>query len=298
MDENQLVAISPEPTQARSGSTARLIKEWLFRFGVNFKEDIAPIQPLWLETFGGMDAATLERLFSRALRACKFFPKVSEILEPLESAERNATPKAAEEAWEMVLDIRRRYWNPDIPGPLDRATATLSERVRQAARASGVFRDFESVEALHTRAKKRFVESFAAYGDLERDGFLLPDGEIKNLLSGFAQTKMLPAPIEDWSACRDRGKAYRAQLATQGAPDLLPEERLRVADELAAAARKVLDQPCKHVVTVSDQTREAVRRQAEIIKARYPASETPEHLRRYILEPAAPIPQRAEDVTS
>jgi uncharacterized integral membrane protein (TIGR00697 family) len=137
---------------------------------------------------------------------------------PLESAEKNATPKDAEEAWVIVLDIRRRYWNPDIPDPFNRAVARLSERVRQAARASGVFRDFDSVEALHNWAKKRFVESFAAYGDLERDGFLLPDGEIKNLLSGFAQTKMLPAPVEDWSECRERGEKYRSQLATQGVP--------------------------------------------------------------------------------
>jgi hypothetical protein len=294
---SQLLPISQGKTQEASASTDKLIREWLFRFGVEHKEDVAPKLPLWLEAFGGMDAAILERLFSRALRACKFFPKVSEILEPLESAEKNATPEAAEEAWEMVVDIRRRYWNPDIPGPLERATARLSERVRQAARASGVFRDFESVEALHTWAKKRFVESFAAYGDLERDGFLLPDGEIKNLLSGFARTKMLPAPSQDWSECRARGEVYRAQLATQGAPDLLPEQRLRIADELAAAARKVLDQPRKHVVTVSDQTREAVRRQAEIIKSRYPTSDTPEHLRRYILEPAPPIAQRVEDVT-
>lgn len=217
-----------------------------------------------------MDAAILERLFSRALRACKFFPKVAEILEPLESAEKNATPEAAEEAWEMVVDIRRRYWNPDIPGPLDRATARLSERVRQAARAAGVFRDFESVEALHTWAKKRFVESFAAYGDLERDGFLLPDGEIKNLLSGFAQTKMLPAPPQDWSECRARGEAYRSQLATQGPPDLLPEERLRIADELAEAARKVLEQPREHVIVVPDEARIALRRQAEALKGSFP----------------------------
>ncbi len=250
--------------------TDKLIREWLFRFGVEHKEDVAPKLPLWLEAFGGMDASILERLFSRALRTCKFFPRVSEILEPLESAEKKAAPEAAAEAWEMVLDIRRRYWNPDIPGPLNRATARLSERVRQAARASGVFRDFESVDALHTWAKKRFVESFAAYGDLERDGFLLPEGEIKSLISGFAQSKMLPAPVEDWSGCRERGEKYRSQLATQGIPDLSPEERLRVADELAAAARRVLDQPREHVVTVSDEARAALRRQAESLKRAFP----------------------------
>ena len=108
----------------------------------------------------------------------------------------------------MVLDIRRRYWNPDIPGSFDRAVARLSERVRQAARAAGVFRDFDSVADLHTWAKKRFVESFTSCGELERDRFLLPEGEIKDLLAGIAEAKMLPAPSSDWSECRARGEAH------------------------------------------------------------------------------------------
>jgi hypothetical protein len=295
--KSQLLPISLSETQERSDLTAKLIREWLFRFGVEHKEDVAPKLPLWLESFGGMDAAILERLFSRALRTSRFFPKISEILEPLATAEANAAPEAAEEAWARVLEIRRVHWNPDIPGPFNRAIARLSERVQQAARAAGIFRDFESVEALHTWAKKRFVESFIAHGEREQNEFLLPDGEIKNLLSGFAQTKMLPAMSSDWNECRARGEAYRAQLATHGAPDLLPEERLRIADELAAAARKVLDQPREHLVTVSDERRKALRCQAELIQSRYPTSNTPEHLRRYISEPAPSIAKKVEDVT-
>src|SRR5205807_9903778 len=56
-------------------------------------------------------------------------------LEPLQKAEKLAAPEAAATAWERVLEIRRLYWCPDIPGPFDRALAGLSERVRQAARA-------------------------------------------------------------------------------------------------------------------------------------------------------------------
>src|SRR5260370_42023539 len=103
---NQLVVISPSETQRPSDSTDQLIREWVSRFGVEHKEDVAPKLPLWLEAFGGMDAAILERLFHRALRTCKFFPKISEILEPLASAEANAAPEAAEEAWRRVLEIR------------------------------------------------------------------------------------------------------------------------------------------------------------------------------------------------
>jgi len=242
-----------------------------------------------------MDATILERLFSRALKTCKFFPKISEILEPLENAEKKAAPTAAEEAWERVLEIRRVHWNPDLPYCLDRVLSRVSERIRMAARAAGVFRDFDSVEALHVWAKKRFVESFIGYSEREQEAFLLPAGEIKNLLAGVAETKILQAPVEDWSACRARGEEYRAQLAARGIPDLPAEERLRVADDLSAAARKVLetsDARQTHAITSSDEQFRAMRYQAEIIKRKYPAPEvTDPILKRYILEP---IPAHSE----
>lgn len=221
--ESQLLPTSRSKTQGRSDSPEKLIREWLFRFGVEHKEDVAPKHPLWLEAFGGMNAAILERLFSRALRTCKFFPKVSEILEPLANAEANAAPEAAEEAWACVLEIRRVHWNPDIPGPFHRALAGLSDRVRQAARAAGVFRDFTAEEfengALHTWAKKRFVESFCGYGELEQDQFLLPDGEIKRLLADAARLKALPSPEVSFEHLHNRGLEYtehaKARTATE-----------------------------------------------------------------------------------
>ena len=77
---NQLEVISPCETQEHSDSTDTLIKQWLFRFAVNFEKDVAPILPLWQETFSGIDAKTLESLFKRAFTTCKFFPKVADIL--------------------------------------------------------------------------------------------------------------------------------------------------------------------------------------------------------------------------
>jgi hypothetical protein len=196
--EKPPLQISLSKTQGRSDS-----REWLYRFGVEYKEDVAPKLPLWLEEFGGIEAAILERLFSRALRTCRYFPKVSEILEPLVNGEKNAAPVAAESAWEQILDIRRRYWNPDIPGPFNRAISRLSDRIRQAARAAGVFRNFTGAEfeqgGLHTWGKKRFVESFLRYGELRQDQYLLPEGDVKELLFGFAQSKTLPATAEAWS---------------------------------------------------------------------------------------------------
>jgi len=238
--ESQLLPISLSKTQERSDSTEKLIKEWLFRFGVEHKEDVAPKLPLWLEAFGGLDSSTLERLFHRAIRSCKYFPKVSEILEPLANAEANAAPEAAEEAWALVLEIRRVHWNPDIPSPFQRAWARLSDRIRRAARAAGVFQDFESKEALHTWAKKRFVESFIAYGELEQDRFLIPDGEIKNLLAGAARAKALPASQIDFHLLHERGLRYAEQnkllntysRVSRNLPAWEPEKRAEIEAEL------------------------------------------------------------------
>ena len=101
----KLLPISPSETPKPSASTDALIREWLFRFGVEHKEDIGPKLPLWLEAFGGMDPATLESLFRKALRSCRFFPKVTEILEPLQAVKEAALPEEASEAWQKVRSI-------------------------------------------------------------------------------------------------------------------------------------------------------------------------------------------------
>jgi hypothetical protein len=227
-----VLPISRCKTQERSASTDALIREWLFRFGVEHKEDVAPRLPLWLEAFSKIEPTILERLFNRTLKTCRFFPKVSEILEPLENAEKKAAPEAAEESWQRVLEIRRVHWNPDIPAPFHRAVAGLSDRVQQAARAAGVFQDFESVEALHVWAKKRFVESFIAYGEREHDAFLLPAGEIRDFLLGIAEQKALPASQVSFHELHKRGLEYSETLKRP--PEEPPAPRasfaLRVVD--------------------------------------------------------------------
>jgi hypothetical protein len=243
-----------EASASDSLPTDRLIREWLFRFGLNFEKDVVPLLPLWLESFGGMDPETLESLFRKALKTCKFFPRVAEILEPIRKAEETAVPQAAEEAWRQVLEIRRLYWNPDIPGGLSRQVRQLSERVQQAARAAGIWRDFESIEALHTWAKKRFIESFIGWGEVEQDKFLLPDGEIRNLLAEVAQVKALPGPSQDWHELHARGLEYAKTPSVQS-------ERAE-----AAIAAPMREEP--RVVDFEGRRAE-LRRQAEIIRAKY-----------------------------
>jgi hypothetical protein len=234
------------------------------RFALNADKEldataVGVYESLWSEAFSDLSDSCLSAAFQKTLRTAQFWPiKVADVRKHVSQAVSNATDEASEKAWGRVLEIRRVSWNPDIPGPFDRAVARLSERVRQAARAAGVFRDFTAEEyengALHTWAKKRFLESFNAWGEREQDKFLLPDGEAKKLLIEFAETKALP-----WTKPKE-------------APQLPAEERLRVADEVAEAAREVLAsyKPKEHLVTVSDETRTALRRQAEMLKRSFP----------------------------
>lgn len=263
---------STSPNQSKSD----LIREWILKFALNAGQaldstTVGVYTALWCESFDELPANVLEAAFRKAIGTCRFWPvKIADILQQVEHAKESATCEAADRSWEYVLDLRRRFWNPDMPGGFSRGMPALSPRIDRAARAAGVFRDHESIEALHVWAKKKFVESFTRWDEAGESQNLLPDGEIKDLLEELAQTKLLPAPSLGWNEGRARGEAYRSQLATQGLPNLTPEERLRVADELAAAARKLLDQPRETVIVVTDEGRTALGRQAEMLKRSFP----------------------------
>jgi hypothetical protein len=69
----------------------------------------------------------------------------------------------------------------------------ISERTQRAINAAGgldFIRECDA-EAL-TWARKRFLESYVRWGELQQDQFMLPDGEVKSLFAEAAQ-KLLPA---------------------------------------------------------------------------------------------------------
>jgi hypothetical protein len=214
-------------------------------------------EAIWTEGFSDLPNSVLEAAFRKTLRTVKYWPvKVADIREHVSNAEENAANVAAEEAWERVLELRRLYWCPDLPGGFSRGMPKLSERVQQAARAAGVFRDFESTEGLHVWAKKRFIESFIVYGEMKQDAFLLPDGEIKRMLTSFAQAKVLPAPCVEWNELRERGEAYRAETATLRESTAKPTEPL---------------QEIPRVIDCEGRAAE-LKDQAELIRQKYPTS--------------------------
>jgi hypothetical protein len=207
--ENKLAVISQSKTQERSASDS-LIREWLFRFGVNFEKDVAPVLPLWLEAFGGMNPETLEPLFKKALMACKFFPRIADILEQVEHAKGNAAEEAAAQKWSEVLTYVRLEFNPDIPpcpacfqreqcdrhNP-PRIYRQIGERTQRAINAAGGLAYIADCEPEEKQwARKRFIEQYIRYGELEQEQFLLPEGELKKLLAGAAETKSLVRALE------------------------------------------------------------------------------------------------------
>lgn len=148
---------------------------------------------MWEDAFSDLSPQVLETAFRKTLQTCKFWPvKVADIREHIYRTKETASTEAADLEWQRVLAIRRTEYNPDLPQYLARALARLPDRVQRAARAAGVFREFESTDDLHTWAKKRFIESFLAWEEIEENQFLLPDGELKNMLAEVATAKALP----------------------------------------------------------------------------------------------------------
>ena len=229
-------------------SRKQLIREWIARFALNADKEldaraVGVYESLWLDGFSDLSDSCLVAAFRKTIQSAKFWPvKIADVREHVARAETNATAEAAQKAWERVLEIRRCHWNPDIPGPFNRALAALPERIRQCARASGVFRDVESADDLHVWAKKRFLESFTAYGERAQDAFLLPDGEIKNLLADFSSVKALPAPTVHVADLHSRGVEYGKELRVlyewKNTADALPEwdaeTRKQIEQEIAA----------------------------------------------------------------
>jgi hypothetical protein len=173
-----------------SASTDRLIKEWLFRFGIEHKEEVAPRLPLWQEAFSGIDAKTLESLFKRAFATCKFFPKIADILEPLQAVEQSD----CENEWQSLLDYCREWIHPDIRFS---GAPQLPAEIDHAARAAGGVQFLRecSKEELGWR-KKAFIEDLQRSrktGDLAG---LLTGGELRKLLKKAAPSvALLPAAI-------------------------------------------------------------------------------------------------------
>jgi hypothetical protein len=184
------------------------------------------VLPLWQEAFGEIDPEILKPLFRRALKTCKFFPKVAEILAPLESVgETNC-----EQEWQALLDYVRRWVDPDMPGGRFRGAPELPVEIDHAARAAGgVFWLRECPTSELQWAKKRFTEDLTRSrktGDLKG---LLTGGEFRKLLQKAARSvPQLPAPTP---AEREQAVQGSAPLKTAVLCILPSEKRKTLSPE-------------------------------------------------------------------
>ena len=190
----------PRSTDTEKSNKVSLIEKWVVRFALNAGQVLDPTAiaiyvSLWMEAFSNVSVPVLRQAFRRTLQTAKFWPiKVADIMDHIARAEESASAEAAELAWQQVLDLYRKCYNPDIPQYLDRALSKLPEQVRRAALAAGVFREHETSESLHVWCKRRFIESFLAWDERKQNELLLPSGEMRDLIEKSAQ-KLLPASL-------------------------------------------------------------------------------------------------------
>jgi hypothetical protein len=148
----------------------------------------------WEDGFSDVDASRLKAAFVACLRshAFKTIPTIGDIRKHLQKAEGNAAEEGAAAKWSQVVEYIRLHYSPDIP---PKNAPRITERTQRAINAAGGLAYIADCEPEAKQwARKRFIESYIRYGELQQEQFLLPEGELKNLLAGFSQTKALPAP--------------------------------------------------------------------------------------------------------
>jgi hypothetical protein len=187
------MTISERPSNPPTAK-ARLIKDWLVKFSLNCNEPLGEIasrgyQHMWEEVFAHVDYSSLKTAFAKTLRTCKFFPRVADVLEHLDHAKDNEAEEGAALKWDEVRRNIRLHYHPDLG---HWHGSKISDRTQQAINAAGGLPHISECEPKDlVFARQRFIEAYLRWGELEQDQYLLPDGEVKNLLAGLAQAKTL-----------------------------------------------------------------------------------------------------------
>ena len=203
---------------------------------------LAIYETLWLDSFATVTAGRLEAAFRKTIRACKFFPKVADVWEHLDAAQGAAKDEVAERAWQRLLDYIREWIHPDISFS---GRPQLNEQIDRAARAAGGLGYLRecSTDAL-VWAKKEFLAAYQRFDELDESQFLLPDGEMKNLIAAVAETKSVGRVLE---APRERPPVPKppASLSSKPIPTAVAESSHFVDVEgrrklLAAQAEEIL----------------------------------------------------------
>ena len=176
-------------------SRASLINDWLSRFAANASialddKNRAVLFSTWKDGFADVDAGRLQAAFVACLRSHTFktIPTIGDVRKHLSRAEGNAAEEEAANKWETVRGYAVRR-SPDFS---DKNPPRILPRTQAAINAAGGLdriRECDSDALVWCR--KAFLESYVRWGELEQDQYLLPDGQVKNLLAQAAK-KLLP----------------------------------------------------------------------------------------------------------
>jgi hypothetical protein len=173
-------------SERQASSTDRVVREGLARLAELIRKDGAPypltpqLVNVWVVVFAraSVSATQAETAFAKAETRVKFWPSPAEVLGlvSLERQEAELLKKSAEEEaaqkWTKVLDYIRVHWNPDIP---PKNAPRITERTMRAIKAAGGLAylsdcDRESLQW----ARKRFIETYLRYGELQQGEYLPP----------------------------------------------------------------------------------------------------------------------------
>jgi len=155
---------------------------------------------MWEEGFSDVDADRLRAAFIACLRSHVFktIPTIGDIRQHLAKAETGAAETEAAKKWDDVQD----YAVGRSPDYAEKNPPRILEQTATAIRAAGGLdhiRDCDS-ESLQW-ARKRFIESWLRWHELQGNQFLLPPGPIKDRIADVATAKSAPRLPE---AKRDR----------------------------------------------------------------------------------------------
>lgn len=242
-------------TPSDSSNLEKLISEWIVRFALNAGIALdasaqAHYRTLWLEGFSDLAPNRLQAAFVACLRAHTFktMPTIADVRQHLTKAQEAAVSLEAEQKWEQVLRYAQST-SPDYPSRAVR----FKEQTRAAINAAGGLdwiRDCPLTELQW--CKKRFIEAYVRFSELQQDEYLLPPGEVHDLLASVAKTKALQAPEvirESYEEMRARGLAHSEELKTSG----YSEQNKNKLRAMRAIVRKAA--PPRKVRSIEEQKR-------------------------------------------
>ena len=183
-----LVTICEPP----GSSIEELVRQRVIRLAELIRKDGAayPLTPalvnLWVDVFVRAQIAPerIEGAFDKAEKQRKFWPTPAEVLGFISNAEDHSAEERAAQKWSEVLRYSRQDYHPDLRNHRGRP---ISDRTRRAiAAAGGLAYLSECTGDDLVFARKRFIEAYLRWDELKQNEFLLPSGEVRNLLAETA----------------------------------------------------------------------------------------------------------------